>query len=68
MLDGRLTDMRRRGARARERSLALAAEERRRLASTPCIGRAARGGRLWLNGRELGEPSRHLRHLGASYD
>jgi hypothetical protein len=60
--------MRRRSRRARERSLELAADARRRLTAAPRGAPVERRGRLWLNGRELGPPDGRYAHLGGSYD
>lgn len=48
-------------ARERERMVARAVAVRRR------IERRA-GGRVWINGRELGGPDPRYAHLAASYD
>jgi hypothetical protein len=68
MTDSRLAEMRRRSRLARERSVSLARDARRRLAAPPRGARAEQRGRLWLNGRELGAPDGRFAHLSGSYD
>jgi hypothetical protein len=54
--------------RERGRRVARAIDTRRRLESTERRARPRRGGRAWLNGRELGDRRDGLAHLGAVHD
>jgi hypothetical protein len=66
--ESRFVEMRRRSRLARERSVSLARDARRRLAAPPRGDASKQRGRLWLNGRELGTPDRRFAHLSGSYD
>jgi hypothetical protein len=66
----RVTEIKRARWRRRRgrRSLELAADARRRIAAASSSEPIRRRGRLWLNGRELGDPDGRFAHLASSYD